>query len=262
MSTKVGRAPADCSQTSMNLILCTEAEAAAGTIVLEGERAEHVRCVHRAQVGDRLRVGVVNQKMGEARLVQLRRRYAQLEFDAPLEQEPPVAHPLSLAIAMCRPPSLQKALSFATSMGVKRFWVFHCRRSEKSFWDSHSLTPGAIEQCLWLGLEQARDTVMPEISWHRRFRPFAEDLLAPRMADAPVWVADPLADEREFLAPDEGAPRSGILVIGPEGGFVPYEREKFRELGARGFSLGPRILRVEVATVSLLSAYSARSGLP
>lgn len=244
----------------MNLILCTAAEAAAGKIVLQGERAEHVRCVHRAQVGDRLRVGVVNQAMGEARLAVLRRHYAELELDAALTQKPPPAHPLSLAIAMCRPPSLQKALGFATSMGVKRFWVFHCRRSEKSFWDSHSLTPEAIEQCLWLGLEQARDTVMPEISWHRRFRPFAEDLLAPRMADAPVWVADPLASEREFLAPGEDAPKGGILVIGPEGGFVPYERQKLQELGARGFSLGPRILRVEVATVSLLSAYSVGSG--
>jgi len=43
------------------------------------------------------------------------------------------------------------------------------------------------------------------------------------------------------------------LAIGPEGGFIPYEIEKFAERGFAAVSLGPRILTVEVAVSSLVS---------
>lgn len=240
----------------MNVILCSHQEYDAKVIVLDGERAEHVRCVHRAKVGDPLRVGVLNGAMGQATVRVLRRHHVELEIQAPFTQAPPPAHPLTLCVAMCRPPSLQKVLMHATAMGVKNFHVFHTRRSEKSFWDSHALEAPAIEVCLRLGLEQARDTMLPRIDWHRRFRPFAEDLLAPRMAKETVWLADPIATGSGFVqAGKDLAP--GIVVVGPEGGFVPFEREMLFELGAKGVSLGPRILRVEVATVGLLSAYLA-----
>jgi RsmE family RNA methyltransferase len=42
------------------------------------------------------------------------------------------------------------------------------------------------------------------------------------------------------------------LVVGPEGGFVPVEVDRLRELGTL-VDLGPRILRVETAVVTLLA---------
>lgn len=147
----------------MNLILCNQDEYDAKRVVLQGDRAEHVRCVHRAKEGDTLRAGLVGGAMGHLRVLSIERYRVELEVVAPFEDAPPPAHPLALAVAMCRPPSLHKVLGHATSMGVKRFFVFHTRRSEKSFWDSHAMEPKAIEQSLRLGLEQAKDTVMPSI---------------------------------------------------------------------------------------------------
>jgi RsmE family RNA methyltransferase len=43
------------------------------------------------------------------------------------------------------------------------------------------------------------------------------------------------------------------LILGPEGGFIPFELEKFRAAGCRIVSLGERILRVETAVVALLA---------
>ena len=43
-----------------------------------------------------------------------------------------------------------------------------------------------------------------------------------------------------------------VLVIGPEGGFIPYEVEKLQTAGCQPVTLGPRILRVETALTSLL----------
>jgi RsmE family RNA methyltransferase len=45
-----------------------------------------------------------------------------------------------------------------------------------------------------------------------------------------------------------------VLIIGPEGGFVPFEREVFSRVGCEVVTLGPRRLRVETATVALLAA--------
>lgn len=239
----------------MNLILCSREQYASRLIVLEEERAEHVRCVHRAKVGDQLRVGVRDGAMGYAKVLKIERRRVELAIEEDFEDAPPAAHPLCLAVAMCRPPSLHKVLTHATSLGVKHFMVFHARRSEKSFWDSHAMEPQAIEHTFQLGLEQAKDTKMPSIEWHRRFRPFAEDHLGQRIKQAPVWLADPLVQAHPFAGQSEAC-GEGTLVVGPEGGFVPFERELLLGLGARGVNLGPRILRVEVATIALLSCYT------
>ena len=41
-------------------------------------------------------------------------------------------------------------------------------------------------------------------------------------------------------------------MIGPEGGFIPYEVDKLETAGCQTVSLGPRILRVENAITSLI----------
>jgi RsmE family RNA methyltransferase len=42
------------------------------------------------------------------------------------------------------------------------------------------------------------------------------------------------------------------LVIGPEGGFVPFEIEKLEASGCTAVHLGERILRIEAALPALL----------
>ena len=51
------------------------------------------------------------------------------------------------------------------------------------------------------------------------------------------------------------------IVIGPEGGFTPDEREILREKAyVRPVSLGPRILRADTAALSLLTLWQAHLG--
>ncbi|TPV92311.1 MAG: 16S rRNA (uracil(1498)-N(3))-methyltransferase [Myxococcales bacterium FL481] len=230
----------------MNLLLLEARDFVAPDLALvDDRRCEHVRKIHRAVVGDSVRVGQVNGLIGEGTIEILERERLQLRVQ--LTASPPPKLPVTLAVALPRPHSLQRVLAYGAAMGVPRFVFFHSARVEKSYWDSHATQQPAVRRHLLLGLEQAVDTVMPTVEMQRRFLPFAEDLL-PTLG-GPVVVAHPEPAE----ASAGPTPRPGVVVVGPEGGFVPFELARLMSAGARCHSLGPRILRVETAVVALLS---------
>jgi RsmE family RNA methyltransferase len=159
-------------------------------------------------------------------------------------------------------------------MGVRELHFFHTRRVEKSFWQSTSLRDKAVREELALGLEQAKDTVFPDVLFHKRFKPFVEDVLPELLKGRVGIVADPSGEHLDtrhwtldtgsmtnnrrragVIGPSSSVKCqvSSVLIIGPEGGFIPFEIEKFREAGCRIVSLGERILRVETAVVALLA---------
>jgi 16S rRNA (uracil1498-N3)-methyltransferase len=75
-------------------------------------------------------------------------------------------------------------------------------------------------------------------------------------ADRTLYFADETGGER--FAP---APGPAAILIGPEGGFDPAEREAIRALSqARGISLGPRILRAETAALAAVSLWMGAAG--
>ncbi|MFV8751314.1 16S rRNA (uracil(1498)-N(3))-methyltransferase [Nannocystaceae bacterium ST9] len=223
-------------------------------VVLRDRRLEHARKHLALAVGDRVRVGLLeplgehepSPNLGEGEVLAIDREGLRLRVR--LGEPPPPASPIVLALALPRPPTLEKVLQHGSAMGIKRFAFFHARRTEKSYWQAGALEPAALRRQLVLGLEQARDTVVPAIELHPRFRPFVEDRLAPLRAVMPVLVADPEGPEPCPRAQAEPL----VLVIGPEGGFVEFERQRLRELGDRLVHLGPRILRVEAAMIALL----------
>ncbi|MBL9099723.1 MAG: 16S rRNA (uracil(1498)-N(3))-methyltransferase [Myxococcales bacterium] len=232
----------------MNLILLEPADfVAAERVRLRGRRHAHVRDVHRATVGDALRVGLVDGLIGTGTLVALDDEA--LELDVRLAEPPPPPLPVTLALAMPRPHSLRKVLQQATAMGVKRFVLFNCARVEQSFFGAGAARAPAIREELILGLEQARDTALPRVEVHaQKFHRFLADVW-PSVATGDVLVAHP---DAAATACPRGVAGPVTLVLGPEGGFIPAEAERLRGLGAL-VDLGPRILRVETAVVALLA---------
>ncbi len=235
----------------MNLVLLAASDIIPYTskALLRGRRHAHVLTVHRARPGDVLNVGLEDGKMGQGRVLRL--TDTELEMEVAFSAEPPPKVPVILAVALMRPPVLKRVLQTAAAMGVPQIHIFHARRVEKSFWNSTSLAPAEVREQLVLGLEQAKDTVLPSVVFHKRFKPFVEDALP-----------DLLQGRRGVVADPSGQPLSGeakgpaVLIIGPEGGFIPYELEKFLAAGCVLAGMGPRILRVETAVTVFLSKCS------
>jgi 16S rRNA (uracil1498-N3)-methyltransferase len=77
-----------------------------------------------------------------------------------------------------------------------------------------------------------------------------------------TWLGTPREGLRLTLDPsasttlrDLERPTGGItLLVGPEGGFGPREREDADAAGYRGARMGPRILRTETAALAALAA--------
>ena len=111
------------------------------------------------------------------------------------------------------------------------------------------LRDGELIKLLILGLEQAKDTLVPEVELRTRFRPFVEDELPSLVKGTLGLVAHPAASAEcpRAVAGDV------TLVMGPEGGFVPFEVEKLEAAGCSVVHLGERILRVETALPALLA---------
>ncbi|KAF1051067.1 MAG: hypothetical protein GAK43_02567 [Stenotrophomonas maltophilia] len=232
----------------MNLLLLDEADfIAADRVVLRDRRLTHLHEVHRAEDGDRLRVGRVGGLMGEGQLLRLEREVAELQVN--FDQAPPAKLPLTLLLALPRPKMLRRVLQTVAAMGVPRLVLLNSYRVEKSFWQTPFLEPAAIHEQLILGLEQARDTVLPEVIIEKRFKPFVEDRLPALARDTLGLVGHP--------GPWPACPRAleqpVTLAIGPEGGWIPYEIDKFGEAGLTPVQLGERILRVETAVTALLA---------
>jgi 16S rRNA (uracil1498-N3)-methyltransferase len=228
----------------MNLILLFESDFTdEGRVRLAGRRLAHVADVHRASVGDSLIVGLLGGRIGRGTVTRLDRDA--LEMDVALDRDPPPPLALTLILALPRPKVLNRVIAGAASLGVKRIHLVNAWRVEKSYWKSPRVSDDNLQAQAILGLEQARDTVLPEITLHRLFRPFIESFAPSGLA----LVAHPGA----ATECPRNAGSTVTLAIGPEGGFIASELESFERAGFRPVSIGPRILRVETAVAALVS---------
>jgi 16S rRNA (uracil1498-N3)-methyltransferase len=197
------------------------------------------------QPGRRLQVGLRNGALGEGIVEALEAGRALVRFT--LDRTPPAPLPLTLLLALPRPKMLRRVLQSAAELGIKRIWIVNSSRVEKSYWQSPLLAAQMLDRYLAAGLEQACDTVLPQVELRPRLRPFVEDELSAIAAGSRRLVAHPAAGAPAARA-DAGAV---TLAIGPEGGFTDFEIALLAAAGFAPCTLGPRILRVETALPTL-----------
>jgi RsmE family RNA methyltransferase len=231
----------------MNLILLFEDDFYAGDKVrLRGRRLQHARAVLRTAAGERLKVGLLNGKLGTAEVLAVDE--SAIELSVCLDRSPPAAPAATVILALPRPKVLRRTVQGLAAFGIKSIVLLNSWRVDKSYWQSPLLQPEALREQLLLGLEQGRDTVLPTISLEARFKPFVEDRLPQLVAGSRGLIAQPGAAS-PCPATLDGAL---TLAIGPEGGFTSYEVDKFSGAGLNPVHLGARPLRVETAVFALL----------
>lgn len=197
------------------------------------------------KAGDTLKVGV---RDGQRYLTEVQSITAQQIMLRPIQTESvPNKLPVHLILALPRPKVLRRMIMDAVTLGVERISLIHSYRVDKSYWQSPFMQQ--LDDYVTLGLEQAGDTIVPEIQLYKRFKPFVEDVLPTLISEQrPAYVAHPYAEQSMPHAIAHGC----NLIVGPEGGFIPYEIELLKKNGCQAMSLGNRILRTETAVSNIL----------
>lgn len=231
----------------MNLLLLTAGDfVAPDRVTISGRRHQHLLDILKAEPDRPLRAGLLGGPRGTARVVS--RQADSTTLEVCLDQAPPPPVPLTVLLALPRPKVLRRLLPALATFGGKRIVLLNTARVDKSYWQSPLLEPAALHEQLLLGLEQAGDTLLPEVLLRRRFRPFVEDELPALVAGQRCFVAHPYE-----AAPCPSAVTGPLTVaIGPEGGFVPFEVALLQSRGFAAVHLGGRPLRVESAAAALL----------
>ena len=219
-------------------------------LVLDEGQSRYLAAVMRQTVGDA--VMVFNGRDGEwrASIAAVGKRAVTLTA---LSQTRPqhLGPDLDLVIALVKRGRLETIVEKAAELGARRVRPVVTERTNADHTRTDRLRAIAMEAA-----EQTGRLDVPEVS-------------------EPVKLARLLADwdpARRLLFCDEAGDAAPVLeavkdagpwaiLIGPEGGFSPAEREMLRALPyATPATLGPRILRADTAAISALTLWQAAVG--
>ncbi|MDZ4113957.1 MAG: 16S rRNA (uracil(1498)-N(3))-methyltransferase [Brevundimonas sp.] len=215
------------------------------------DQSRYLTQVMRLKAGDELRV--FNGRDGEWRcsVAEVLKRGCLLKAEERVRDQilPP---DVELILAVVKKSPLEFAVEKATELGVRRIRLVRTARTQPQTIRLDRLDTIAVESA-----EQTGRMDVPEI-------------VASEPLDALLDGWDP---ERRLMFCDEtggppaltALPKAGGqawgILIGPEGGFSPDERDRLRALPfATAVSLGPRVLRADTAAVTALALWQATLG--
>ena len=245
----------------MNRILFEKGEIDGGVAVFGGERAEHVLNVLHGEVGQTLKTGEVDGRIGTSEILEIT---CGADGVGPLIRAK-VCHDreslrpwVDLVLAPPRPRVMKRLLPQLAAMGVGRIVLVGAKKVEKDFWGATLLKEENYRPLLIDGLMQSGTSILPEMICRRGFRRFVADELDAMFPTTRRIVAHPYGEEAAEAGTSSPAAKAAsgqslLLAIGPEGGWTDDEVALLEAKGFARYSLGPRILRTDTATIALLA---------
>lgn len=227
--------------------------AAGARITLVDGQANYALNVLRLKAGDALLV--FNGRDGEWRAELAGGNRKRPEFEV-LVQTRSQTRPgdIWLLFAPLKSARLDYVVQKAVEMGAARLMPILTRRTQVARVNTERMRANVIEAA-----EQCGILCVPEVTEPMALDAVLRDWPDGRIAlfcDEDAAFANPLA----ALASVPASAPTG-LVIGPEGGFDPVERQQLLALpGVVRLSLGPRILRADTAAVAALALVQAAAG--
>ena len=220
-------------------------------VPLGADPARYLIAVMRQSVGDALLL--FNGRDGEwrARIAQTGKRGAVLE--AEVRTRPQMVGPdLDLLISLVKRTRLETIIEKAAELGARRVRLVITRRTNADHANVARLQAIATEAAEQTGRLDVPEVVAPE----------RLDRVITGWEDGRALVfCDEAGDASPMLHGLRGGGGPAAILIGPEGGFDPAERDQLRAAAfTTPVSLGPRILRADTAAISALTLWQAAVG--
>lgn len=229
-----------------------------GEVVLPAAEGRHAAQSRRLAPGGTINLLDGQGSVGRGVITRIESR--SVTVDVRDVQKLPFDSPIRLTLATACPKTARQAflVEKATELGVWAMQPMICHRSVA--------LPGASLVARWrrLAIEAAKQC---GAAWIPRFYDGQSVESVARSVgeydQALVAVARTDAQPLLALLPDLTAESSLLVLIGPEGGWTDDEVARLTEAGAVAVSLGPRVLRVETASIAIAAAvalYAASAG--
>ncbi len=222
-------------------------EALSGEIALSSDHARYLGTVLRKRVGDDVRL--FNGKDGEwvARIKDITKRSMTVAVQQQL-REPTAVPDIRLLFAPLRKHRTATVLEKATELGVRTLQPVITARTQFPKLNLDRAKAQVIEAA-----EQTERLDLPEL--------LAPKALSDVLNERPLLFADEAGNALAAVDAVTDISLPVDILIGPEGGFTPQERDMIRALpNVTPVDLGPRILRADTAAISLLTLVQANCG--
>lgn len=249
-------------------------------IITEPKSIVHVNKILKLNIHDRIKIGQLGGKLGVANIAHIGDTVITLD-NVMLTQQAPPKLGISVILALPRPKVLRRLIMDMTALGVNDIILVNSSRTQKSYWQSPLLE--RVPEFVLEGLQQAVDTIAPNIHIKKRLRPFIEDELGfmlnrmngqqhayqrhdldigsferlkfyPMAIVAHPYVNNELISLLSSIHQHEQANLPKMIAIGAEGGWVDFEIELFKQQGFIAMRHGQRILRTEAAVNVILGS--------
>ena len=217
-----------------------------GLALLQGDEAQHLTRVLRAHVGDLVTVFDGSGLEWSARVLQIDRKSVSLAVNEPQPMASATLSRLTLAVALPKGDRQKWMVEKLTELGVGRLIPLATTRgvAEATAGSKARLERGVIEACKQCG----RNTLM-EIATGRTLAQLLDEMPSGSYG----LIAHPCGSPLDRTAMAEAT--EVIAMVGPEGGFTDEELAAAEQAGLVRVSLGPHILRVETAAISLAAHF-------
>ena len=219
-------------------------------VILPAGPSRHLTQVLRLRPGDPLVLFNGDGRDFDASLLVPARDAAQVEVGNPGGVEAPPALMLHLGIGISKGERMDLTIQKAVELGVTRISPLFTRRSVVRLDESRLQK----RQQHWRGVlvaacEQSGRRRLPELS----------DAASPAHWLTQAHPCPLLLDHRsETPLPEIPTPPGTLtILVGPEGGLAPDEREQAITAGFAAVRLGPRVMRTETAPLAALAAAQA-----
>ena len=243
----------------MNLIILQDSDKISNNkYLLTDYRFDHINNILQSTEGDTLEAGLLNGPKGTATIESITDTSVTLQ--CLLHHHPPHHPPrqpiIDLICALPRPQILKKVLYTASLMNIRNLHLVRADKVKKMYYSASILQPENYNKYLFDGLSQGRNTQLPQLFIHNRFRIFFEDTFTELESAEPTPAKLLLPDmhsENHIAQTGCNCFERIVLAIGPEGGWVPFELDLMTALGFQKFNIGPWTLRVEHAVIAAIA---------
>ncbi len=214
---------------------------------ITGQDAKHIFKVLRKKRGDNIAITDGNGKDYNSIILNATPESIEIKIIEKSDSITESFIDITLGSGMLKDKKMDFVLKHITQLGVKKWIPFFCERSipspniikmekRKKRWES--IAKESLKQC--------NRSCLPEIS-----EPLNFETLIKQSENHDLKIAFwEKSGQKIKTLQNSVSPKKIIILIGPEGGFSKKEILMAREKGFLSYSLGPRILRAETASIA------------